>query len=63
MAELSQIKLYPIWCKTLHLLAYHIREDLLVDLQALIPVIVALGGPETLEETAQAKEDVSRWWP
>lgn len=63
MAELSHIKLYPLWCETLHLLAYHTREDLLVDLQALIPAIVALGGPDALEETAQAIEDVGSWWP
>lgn len=63
MAGLPQIRLYPLWCETLHLLAYHIREDLLIDIQALIPVIIALGGPDALEVIAQAIDDVSSWWP
>jgi len=32
-------------------------------LAAFTPVILALGGPEALEETARAIVDVGRWWP
>ena len=36
-------------------------QDLLSDLTALIPVILALGGQEALLETARAIQDVGRW--
>jgi hypothetical protein len=39
------------------------REDVLSDLEALVPVIEALGGREAIEETARAILDVGRWWP
>ena len=63
MSELSPSELYPLWQENLHVLAQRTRKDLLSDLGALAPVILALGGPEALEDTACAIQDVGRWWP
>ena len=63
LAGLPPSVLYPLWQETLHVLAQRTRSDLLSDLCALTPVILALGGPEALEETARAIVDVGRWWP
>jgi hypothetical protein len=63
LAEISLAGLYPLWCETLRDQSKQTRTDLLSDLGALAPVIAALGGPEALEDTAQAIEDVGHWWP
>jgi hypothetical protein len=53
----------PLWGETLRISATRSRRDLLADLGALEPVIAKLGGPEAIEETCRAIEDVGRWWP
>jgi hypothetical protein len=63
LARLSQDLLHPLWTETLHTLAIRARRLLLADLQVFIPVIFALGGLQTMVETAQAIRDVGRWWP
>jgi len=39
------------------------RVQLLTDLAALTPALVALGGPDTAVATAQAIQEVGCWWP
>ena len=63
LAALPSDSLYPIWRETLPSLAYRPRQDLLSDLTALRPIIVALGGEEAVAETIRAIQDVGRWWP
>lgn len=63
LAQLPSDCLYPPWQDTLYHLAQRTRKDLVADLHALIPVIVALGKVEAIKETYQAIEDVGRWWP
>jgi truncated hemoglobin YjbI len=63
LAELPRPALYPLWDKTLPVLARRTRPDLLADLQALVLVIHALGGEAAITETARAIRDVARWWP
>jgi len=63
LTELPRPDLYPLWDKTLPVLARRTRPDLLADLRALVPVIHALGGGEAIAETARAIQDVARWWP
>ena len=63
LASLPQETLRPLWITTLRSLAGRARQDLLSDIQALVPVIIALGGTEAAEEAARAIQDVGRWWP
>jgi hypothetical protein len=55
--------LYPLWREVLALLAVRTREDMLLDLQALLPVILALGTDQVAGDMVAAVEDVGRWWP
>ena len=63
LAKLPRPVLYSLWDETLPILARRTRRDLLTDLGALAPVIVALGGAKALAETARAIQDAARWWP
>jgi hypothetical protein len=63
LAQLPGETLVPVWQKTLPTWATHTREDLLVDLRALVPAIATLGGTEAVVETFHAIQDVGRWWP
>jgi hypothetical protein len=69
LTSLSRLKLAQFWFEKrdgfslLHLLARRTRKDLLSDLRAFAPVIVALGGEKAAEETFGAIQDVGRWWP
>jgi tetratricopeptide (TPR) repeat protein len=63
LAALPKERALALWRDTLQFSATRSRRDLLADLVALAPLIVALGGPEAIEETCRAIEDVGRWWP
>ncbi len=63
LAEMASQELYSLWSETLSMTARRARPDMLVDLQALVPVIQTLGGSKALVETFQAVQDVGRWWP
>ena len=63
LTTLPSTQILPLWDKTLRLSATQLRRKLLADLAALAPFIASLGGPEALEETCQAIQDVGRWWP
>jgi hypothetical protein len=61
--SLSHPTLSSIWRETLPILAHRTRQDLMSDLQALSPIIAALGGPNVIAKTIEAIQDVGRWWP
>ena len=63
LAELPQTDLYTIWCELLTLLSHHTRADLLSDLELLSKLLAHLGKTAAISETAQAVQDVGRWWP
>jgi hypothetical protein len=63
LTELSRQQLYSMWQEMLPFLAIYTRQDLLIDLWALGPVIATLGGGEAIAETFRAIQDVGRWWP
>jgi hypothetical protein len=63
LEHLPSATLYPLWCETLHVRALRTRRDLLLDIQALSPVISALGGKEALAATAQAIIEIGKWFP
>jgi len=63
LAALHRERCLPLWQETLELSATRSRQELLADVAALAPVVVALGGPESVEETCRAIHDVGRWWP
>jgi hypothetical protein len=63
LTKLSHDKLYCLWQEALLVLASRTRGSLLSDLQALAPIILALGGKEAVAEISCAIQDVGRWWP
>ena len=63
LAERACSTLHLLWCGALPILAARTREDLLLDIRGLSPVIATLGGAEALNEIARAIQDVARWWP
>jgi hypothetical protein len=63
LAKLPPPTLYSLWGKTLPLLAAHTRNDLLDDLRALLPVLMALGGEPAVAEVFRAVQDIGQWWP
>jgi hypothetical protein len=52
-----------MWQETLPVLARRTRRDLLADLRALVPVIVALGESDAIAATFRAIQDVAARWP
>jgi len=63
LVKLAPQELYPLWREMLPVLAARPRKELLENLKALVPVILALGGREAVAETFRAIKDVGRWWP
>jgi hypothetical protein len=63
LAELPSSHLEPLWHASLATLAARMRYELAFDLNALMPVVVALGGHEAVTGVCHAIQDVSRWWP
>ncbi|MEH2109940.1 hypothetical protein, partial [Nostoc sp.] len=62
LSQMPSTELFPLWRDTLHKLSLHTRPNLLQDIQALFPVIFALGGEAATAEIARAIVDVGRWW-
>ncbi|MGK7903757.1 MAG: hypothetical protein AB4352_20605 [Hormoscilla sp.] len=54
---------FSLWQETLHNLVARRRSDFLEDLVELVPVMIELGGTESLGEIARAIVDVGRQWP
>ncbi|MBX9255518.1 hypothetical protein H1Q63_16520 [Desmonostoc muscorum CCALA 125] len=62
LSQMPAAELFPLWEDTLHELSLRTRHDLLQDIEALFPVIFALGGEAATAEIARAIVDVGRWW-
>jgi hypothetical protein len=66
LAGFPRATLTSLWLETIVVLSTRSRQDLLADLQALIPVLNALAGDDAsaeFREISQAIMDVGRWWP
>lgn len=62
LAKLPHNVLYPLWAKGTRRLAIRARGNLLNDVQALAPIILALGGPQATAEVIKTIHDIGRWW-
>ena len=58
----GKAQLYPLWSEILRDLTPLGREDALVYVQDLYPLVNTLGGAEAVAEVVQAIRDVARWW-
>jgi hypothetical protein len=63
LARMPAPVLYALWLETLSDLAVRGRTSLQDDLQALIPVITALGTTKALVSIADAVVEARRWFP
>jgi len=55
--------LYPLWCELLHILARTSRQELLLNMRVLTPLILRLDGPGAAVEVCHAILAVGNWWP
>nr|WP_322713067.1 NB-ARC domain-containing protein [Nostoc sp. ChiSLP03a]MDZ8214187.1 NB-ARC domain-containing protein [Nostoc sp. ChiSLP03a] len=62
LSQMPNAKLFSLWQDTLHERSFHTRSNLLPDIEALFPVIFALGGEAAMAQVARAIVDVARWW-
>jgi hypothetical protein len=62
LGRLPRTVLYPHWCKALHILSAARRAQLLANLEALAPLIAALGGQTAMTATAQAIVEQGSWF-
>jgi hypothetical protein len=63
IADYSPKELYEPWCETVRLSVSSTRATSIRDLQALIPIIISLGGQEALKSFADSIVIVGQWWP
>jgi hypothetical protein len=63
LAELPESPSRSLWLNALHALAGRSRADLLADLLAAKPVLLATGGTEAVREMIRTVQAVGRWWP
>ncbi|MDD4650937.1 MAG: metallophosphoesterase [Methanothrix sp.] len=63
IADYSPKELYDPWCETVRLSVSRTRAATIADLQALIPIIISLGGQEALKSFADSIIIVGQWWP
>jgi hypothetical protein len=54
--------LYHLWCQLLHILARTTRQELLLNVRLLTPLILRLGGREAAVEVSHAILAVGNWW-
>ncbi|MEA5604637.1 hypothetical protein, partial [Nostoc sp. UHCC 0252] len=62
LSQIQKTSLFNHWRDTLHILSVHTRPNLLTDINALTPIIFTLGDKQAVKDTADAIQDVSRWW-
>ncbi|WP_268768195.1 NB-ARC domain-containing protein [Mastigocoleus testarum] len=62
ISQMQKPQLFDLWRENFHILSRRTRPNLLSDIEALTPVIFALGGAEAIKDTACAIQYVSRWW-
>ncbi|NEQ52190.1 MAG: hypothetical protein F6K11_18960 [Leptolyngbya sp. SIO3F4] len=53
---------FLLWCDIMHTLAYQNRQDWLRTFPEMIPIIVALGGEEALEESVCNLQIICKQW-
>jgi hypothetical protein len=63
LAALPTVACFGLWTDALHALAANPREELLLDIPALAPVITSLGGPQAVRDAARAIFDSAALWP
>jgi hypothetical protein len=63
LATRPTASLYPLWSRTLPVLASRTRRALLADLRGFLPVILRLAGPQAAADIFRAIQDVGQWWP
>ena len=63
LTTFPRAKLYALWREVIHVLARRPRQEVLVDLSALAPVLFTLGGKDAIVKAGWAIVDVGRWWP
>ncbi len=62
LATLPVDVLYLLWCETLHVLARRTRRDMLSDIRALAPVMVALRDETVLADVSEVIMQVGLWF-
>ncbi|MEI2581278.1 NB-ARC domain-containing protein [Scytonema sp. PRP1] len=62
LSKIPTTLLFPAWGQTLHELSLRTRQNLLKDIETLVPVIFTLGGQEAIAEVSCAISNVARWW-
>ena len=63
LARIPAVVLYPAWSDALKQASSQPRIRLLDIIADWMPVLVALGGATAADETFQAIDNVSHWWP
>ncbi|HEX8221477.1 MAG TPA: hypothetical protein VF914_19980 [Chloroflexia bacterium] len=63
LARLSPATQYPVWNSCLRTRARQTRQEVLSHIRTFAPVLLSLGGPKALEQTAIHVLEVGRWWP
>ncbi|MEH2290643.1 NB-ARC domain-containing protein [Nostoc sp.] len=62
LSQMPSATLFTLWRNTLRQLSFHTRSYFLEEIEALFPVIFALGGETATAEVFRAIVDVARWW-
>ena len=62
LSLIQKNQLFSHWRDTLHILSVRTRPNLLIDIEALTPVMFTLGGQQAVKDTVYAIQYVSRWW-
>ncbi len=63
LAELPLVELYTIWSRVIHTLAHYTRQQFLLDLPHLSPIISTLGGTKAITEIDITVQEIRKWWP
>ena len=63
LTKLPSANIYALWRELLHFSAKRSRQSLLMDLTALAPIILVIGGTEAIEKISNAISEVGSWWP
>jgi len=63
LAHVPAEQQYPRWRNVLHLMGRHSRQDLLLGIRELAPVVVTLGGQEAVSEVRRVIDEIGQWFP
>ncbi|AUB34218.1 hypothetical protein COO91_00089 [Nostoc flagelliforme CCNUN1] len=62
LSRIPTDQLFSFWKQILHELSLRTRQNLLADIEKLVPVIFALGNDAAIASVNCAIQDVARWW-